>query len=196
MIHDHHPDRNHEAVSEAARLAAVIVTVVETMILVATKDPGRTQRQAQRDARVLEETRAKDERDFAKARDPQWVESASGTDLLKTWSAAAGWRELDTGAADAADRVEERLAALYPEAMHRYRDGLESGEDPSVAMARAAQLLESMPLPTTAASPTADHRIEPSARAPKPGIVINVAGARRTAAAVHRRQAPAPARRR
>jgi hypothetical protein len=196
MIHEHHPDPNHEAVSEAARMAAVIVNVVETMILVATKDPDRIQQQAERDARVLEETRAKDEWDYAKARDPQWVQSASGTDLFTAWSAAAGWRELDTGAADVADRVEERLAALYPEAMYRYRDALESGEDASVAMARAAQVLESIPHPTTAASLTADHRIEPAAGTPKPGIVINVADTPRTAAAVHRLQPASPARRR
>ncbi len=196
MIHDHHPDPNHEAVSEAARMAAVIVTVVETMILVATKDPGRTQQQAQRDARVLEETRAKDERDYAKARDPRWVQSASGTELFKTWSAAAGWRELDTGAADVADRVEERLAALYPDAMHLYRDALDAGEDASVAMARAAQVLGSAPHPTAAASPTADHRLEPEVKQAKPGMMINVALAAQTTAAVHRRQPAAPARRR
>lgn len=196
MIHDHHPDPNHEAVSEAARMAAVIVTVVETMILVATKDPGRTQEQAKRDARVLAETRERDERDYAKARDPQWVQSASGTDLFRAWSAAAGWREVDTGAADVADRVEERLAALYPEAMHRYHDALDAGEDASVAMARAAQVLGSAPHPTAAASPTPNQRLEPVAKQAKPGMMINVAGSARTTAAIPRRHPAAPARRR
>lgn len=188
MTHDHHPDPNHEAVTEAARMAAVIVSVVETMILVGTKDPGRAAWEVERDARILEQTRAKDARHYTNAEDARWIESARPIDLFKSWSASVAWRELDEAAADATDRVEERLAALYPEAMHRYRNELDAGNDASVAMAQAAQVLAATPQAVTTSTASAMLRSEPA------GMTIGVARkpqpttARRPASATTRRR--------
>lgn len=62
MIHDHHPDPSHEAISEAARLAAVLVTATEAVVLMATKDPPRSRQQRRHDGQVLEDTMAGDRR--------------------------------------------------------------------------------------------------------------------------------------
>ena len=191
MIHGHHPDPSDEAVSEAARMAAVVVAMVETLILVSTNEQGRTEQQQDRDRHVLDQALARDKRSYALARDPRWVETAPATDLFRTWGDAAGWRELDTDAAAVADRLEERLAAPYPKSMHRYRDALDAGDDASPAMARAAQVLSTAP-PATATATANGKR--PSARPRGP------AGDQRPRAAgimaVHRQLTSASARHR
>jgi hypothetical protein len=173
-------------------MAAVVVTVVETLILVSTKEPGRSEQQQERDRHVLDEALARDKRSYARARQPRWVETAPATDLFRTWGDATGWRELDTDAAAVADRLEERLAALYPEAMNRYRHALDAGDGASLAMARAAQVLASAPQATAPATTDGNR---PERMSTTPGMVITVPAAS-LAITAHRGQMRTPARRR
>lgn len=166
MIHDHHPDPSHEAVSEAARMAAVMVTVIETLVLVSTKDPGRGRRARERDAKVLEDAIARDRLRYQQALDPNVLQATSPTELLATWGVATGWRGLDPDAAEAADRMEQRLAVMYPEVMHRYREALDAGDEAAVAMARAANVLAAEPNASRVVAEAEDSR--PRLRGPVP----------------------------
>lgn len=71
---------------------------------------------------------------WSRTSEPRWLQDAAVPDLGRAWGAAAGWADTDPAAAKAADRVEDRLRTIDPEAMAGYDRARGAGADRMTAM--------------------------------------------------------------
>jgi hypothetical protein len=142
MTEQHYTEPDAEAAARAAQLAAMSVTVVEA---IARLRAQRTVERTETDERAAAAARAQRLGDHAAARvtwtpahDEDWLRRASIQDLGRVWAAATPWAATDHDAAEAAQRVEQRLHVLHPEAMQVYHHARATGAHPSAAMTEAA----------------------------------------------------------
>lgn len=141
---EQHPDPGGDGAARAAQVAAVALTVAEALIRVQAQ---RTAHRAETDQRAAATTTATDRADRASARlawhpglNDRWLRGADVDRLVTAWAAAAPWRDVDPEAARVRERIEQRLAELFPEAMHRYAQGGQQGLSAAQAMGEAASL--------------------------------------------------------
>jgi hypothetical protein len=142
---EQHPDPGGEAAARVAQLAAMTVSVGEALArlraqrTIARADDDRRDQAALRAFARVDAARAG--LVYRQALSPSWVRGADTTQLLTAWHCAGPYREHDPTANLAADRVEQRLRQLHPEAMAVY-DGVElRGLPPDYRMQQASRLL-------------------------------------------------------
>ena len=121
---DDHADPGAEAAARAAQLAAMTISVAEALARLRSQ---RWQDRAIGDERVAMASRAQARVEAAAARlvwtpalDDGWLRGAPTTRLVDAWSAAEGHNTSDPSAAQARQRIEQRLRQLHAEAMHVY----------------------------------------------------------------------------
>lgn len=136
----HDPDA--EGVARAAQVAANSLTITEAL---ARLQQERTLQRSIDDERTAAAARADKQASHAAARvawtpalNDRWLQRADVPQLLGAWSPAVAWSTSDPDAHDAADRTEQRLAEMHPEAMRRYFLARGEGMDPAAAMGKAA----------------------------------------------------------
>ena len=140
-----HTDPTADGAARVAQLAAMTISVGEAL---ARLRAHRLQEHAIADERDAAAARAQQQLAHATVRfaftpalDDGWLRSATTSELLGVWAAAASVAAQDPLAYRAGDRVEQRLRRLHPEAMSVYDSALADGEDPGRAMSRATAWL-------------------------------------------------------
>jgi hypothetical protein len=128
---EQHPDPGGEAAARAAQLAAMTVSVAEAVVRLRAQ---RVYDRAVAGDQTAAADRARQAADAATARvvygaalDATWRRTASTSELLDAWAAAGAYLDGDPTAALAAERVEERLRRLHPEALAAYDPGRSGG---------------------------------------------------------------------
>lgn len=144
MTEVHHDAPTADGIARAAQMAAMSITVLEALARL------RAQRIAERamdDERIASAARAQRLVDHASARvawtpahDDDWLRRASAGELARAWAAATPWGDTDFDAQQAAQRVEQRLHTMHPDAMAAYHQARADGADPAQAMREAAPL--------------------------------------------------------
>lgn len=142
MTEQSYHDPGADGVARVAQAAAMSLAIVEAL---ARLQQERTAQRATDDERSAAALRAEREASHASARvawapalNDRWLRRADLPQLLGAWAPATGWSSSDPDAHDAADRTEQQLAAMNPEAMHRYAQARAEGLDPAAAMGQAA----------------------------------------------------------
>jgi hypothetical protein len=134
----HQPEHVYDDPINAAgqRVAQAAATLAQIAATVARIAALRAERAADRDAAAAARLRALREAELAAARarwapalDERWLRDAPLLDVGGAWGAGAPWADVDRGAAEAADRCEQRLRTLAPDAMRRYHTRREQGWD-------------------------------------------------------------------
>lgn len=127
-----------EAGAKVAQALAVAVQVAEAVVrLRAQKTAGREAAARQSEGAMKAERTAHyaaDRVTWSRTSEPRWLQDAPVPDLGRAWGAAAGWADTDPAAAKAADRVEDRLRTIDPEAMAGYDRARGAGADRMTAM--------------------------------------------------------------
>lgn len=146
---EQHPDPDGDGVARAAQVAAMAVSVAEALIRAQAQ---RNTRLAEADHRVAATALTTQQAEHATARlvwspamDDRWLRRADIDQLSAGWAAAMPWQNLDPEAARSRERIEERLAELHPDAMHRYTQARQAGTNPVHAMTEAAPLFAQAP---------------------------------------------------
>lgn len=136
----HDPDA--DGVARAAQAAAMSLAIVEALARLQQERTAQRALDDERNAAALRAERAASHASarvaWAPALNERWLRRADVPELLRAWAPATGWSSSDPDAHDAADRTEQRLAAMHPEAMHRYAQARADGLDPAAAMGEAA----------------------------------------------------------
>jgi hypothetical protein len=94
---------------------------------------------------------------YGPALDRDWVAGADTLDAARVWAASGAWAPVDTEAALAHRRAEERLRQMHPAAMRRYDDLRAAGHDEVEAMRSAAGLFVAADLDTPVLGPSEHH---------------------------------------
>lgn len=127
-----------EAGAKVAQALAVAVQVAEAVVrLRAQKTAGREAAARQSEGAMKAQRTAHyaaDRVTWSRTSEPRWLQDASIPDLGRAWGAATGWADTDPAAARAADRVEDRLRTIDPEAMAGYDQARAAGADRMTAM--------------------------------------------------------------
>lgn len=145
MTDEQHPDPATEAAQTIAHslMPAAAVAEVGARLLAA-----RRRRRADQDERATAELRRQLAADHAeavaaygRALDPDWLTGCTLQDLGAAWQAAQRNAPVDPQAADAVNRIEDRLRDLHPAGMGRYDTLRAEGLTPHAAMAEAAHVM-------------------------------------------------------
>ena len=142
MTNQTYHDPGADGVARAAQAAAMSLAIVEAL---ARLQQERTAQRAIDDERSAAAARAEREASHAAARvawapamNDRWLSRVDVPQLLGAWAPATGWSSSDPDALAAANRTEQQLAVMHPEAMHRYVQARADGLDPAAAMGEAA----------------------------------------------------------
>src|SRR3954452_18306234 len=142
---DQHSEPTTDAVARAAQTLAVTVSLVEALARLRAQrahDRADAADRAAASARATEALRHDTScLTWTPALNDYTLRRLSATELLQAWSAAQAYRSGDPTAAQAVERVEDRLRAVHPEAMAAYDDTLRQGQPADVAMAAACHQL-------------------------------------------------------
>jgi hypothetical protein len=144
-VDDQHSEPTTEAVARAAQTLAVTVSLVEALARLRTQRAHDRADAAEQAAATVRATEAL-HHDAARltwtpALDDYTLRRLSATELLQAWAAAQPYRNAEPTATQAADRIENRLREVHPEAMAVYDDALWRGQPADRAMAAATDHL-------------------------------------------------------
>lgn len=127
-----------EAAAKVAQALAVAVQIAEAVVRLRSQKAGGREagaRQLESAARAERTAHyAADRVTWSRTSEPRWLRDASIPDLGRAWGAATGWADTDPAAARAADRVENRLRTIDPDAMAAYDRARATGADRMTAM--------------------------------------------------------------
>ena len=127
-----------EAGAKVAQALAVAVQVAEAVVRLRSQKAASREAAARQSEGAMKAERtahyAADRVAWSRTSEPRWLQDASISDLGRAWGAATGWADTDPAAARAADRVEDRLRTIDPDAMTDYDQARAAGADRMTAM--------------------------------------------------------------
>jgi hypothetical protein len=166
--HDQHVDLAAELGQRTGQATAVFATLLEASARLAAEELRRRERRDEQQ-RAADEQRAEttqrlreqsdqlsqhaaqrraqhDRRTVAQATDPDWLARADLLDLANVWRTARVREHEFPEAAEAAEKVEERLREMYPRPMDLYDEAVRCGVPRADAMRSAAQEMVRTPV--------------------------------------------------